>query len=424
MLRTTDYDCLKTHFIRPADDALIRCEHKRSCPGLSDRQWLQMGIERSIKECRTGRGFLQDWAMVHSEGAIGVSHFFETLKSQRRLDLITEVNTRVAASMPSQEDSQIEDLEDLSKVDVYAGDGHYHKTSTHERLIKGKRRAVGHFYTQNLRTHALTHLTSADHEGGRKKAEHDMHALKRMTTEQLRQGAPKGRQVLYVWDCAGIDIPQWHRWKQSAGIYFLSRAKDLFKFTFYGEIDFDREDPINRGVIADQLVTNASSQVTFRYIKYRCPNTGLEYAFVTNHMKIRPGVLAWLYKRRWDIEKTYDTFKNKMNECKAWARSANAKTMQAQFLCLAHNLMLLMESQLKSKQQIINHKEIRRAEQRGHQAEESAKRQSRQISPLYLNPFRRSQLSLKFIRWLRHHLDMNSTMRHAAESLRMVYATF
>ena len=81
--------------------------------------------------------------MVHSEGAIGVSHFFETLKSQRRLDLITEVNTRVAASMPSHEDSQIQDLEDLAKVDVYAGDGHYHKPRTHDRLIKGKRRVVG-----------------------------------------------------------------------------------------------------------------------------------------------------------------------------------------------------------------------------------------------------------------------------------------
>jgi hypothetical protein len=64
-----------------------------------------MGVERSTKECRTGRGFLQDWAMVHSEGAIGVSHFFETLKSQRHLNLITEANTRVAASMPSHEDS-------------------------------------------------------------------------------------------------------------------------------------------------------------------------------------------------------------------------------------------------------------------------------------------------------------------------------
>ena len=98
--------------------------------------------------------------------------------------------------------------------------------------------------------------------------------------------------------------------------------------------------------------------------------------------------------------------------------------MQAQFLCLAHNLMLLMESVLQSKQQIINHKEIRRAKQPGYQAEESAKRQIRKISPLYLNPFRRSQMSVKFIRWLKHHLDMNSTMRHAAESLQMVYAKF
>gem|GEM_PF-3166902 len=34
------------------------------------------------------------------------------------MDLITEVNTRAAASMPSHEDSQVEDLEDLSKVDA------------------------------------------------------------------------------------------------------------------------------------------------------------------------------------------------------------------------------------------------------------------------------------------------------------------
>jgi hypothetical protein len=198
----------------------------------------------------------------------------------------------------------------------------------------------------NLRTHALTHLTAADHQGGSKKGEHDMHALKRMSTDQLRQGSKKGRQVLYVWDSSGIDIQQWHSWKQSTGIYFLSRSKDLMKFTFYGEMEFDRNDPVNRSVIADQLVTNASSQVLFRYIKYRCPQTGTEYELITNHRKLRPGVLAWLYKRRWDIEKTYDTFKNKMNEQKAWAKSRTAKTMQAQFLCLAHNLMILIEQTL------------------------------------------------------------------------------
>ena len=82
----------------------------------------------------------------------------DLVKSDRLL--VKEVNTQVAASMPTHVDSKIDDLEDLAKVDVYAGDGHYHQTSTHELPIKGKRRAVGHFYTLNLRTHALTHLTT------------------------------------------------------------------------------------------------------------------------------------------------------------------------------------------------------------------------------------------------------------------------
>ena len=313
---------------------------------------------------------------------------------------------------------------DLAKVDVYAGDGHYHQTSTHELPIRGKRRAVGHFYTLNLRTHALTHLTAADHRGGSKKAEHDMHALKRMSADQLRQGSKKGRQVLYVWDSAGIDIQQWRGWKQNAGIYFLSRSKDLMKFTFYGEMDFDRNDPVNRGILADQLVSNASSQVLFRYIKYRCPQTGNEYELITNHMKLRPGVLAWLYKRRWDIEKTYDTFKNKMNEQKAWAKSATAKTMQAQFLCLAHNLMVLMEQTLSSDHKVCNQKEIARSRKRTQGAIATAKRQGRAFAPMYLNPLKCSQLTLKFIRWLRYHLNANSSMQQAIDSLSRVYAVF
>ena len=51
-----------------------------------------------------------------------------------------------------------------------------------------------------------------------------MHVLKRLNNRTLRQGAAKGRKVLYVWDRAGIDFRQWRRWKQASGIYFLSRG--------------------------------------------------------------------------------------------------------------------------------------------------------------------------------------------------------
>ena len=305
------YKSLTECFLAPAQEALKQCQHTRECPELDDWQWVRMGVSRSINDERSGRSFLQDWAMS-DESSIRVSHFFETLKSRRRLQLIEELNTTLAGSMPAHPDSLIDALEELEKINIYAGDGHYHAAGTHDAPIKGKRRAVGHFYTLNYRTHALSHLTAADLQGGRKKREHDMHALKRMSSEQLRQGATKGRQVLYVWDCAGIDMRQWYRWKQTAGVYFLSRAKDLMKITCFGEIEFDRADPINAGVLDDQHAATETSGVMMRYIRYQCPRTGNEYEFITNHMKIRPGVIAWLYLRRWDIEKTYDTFKNKL----------------------------------------------------------------------------------------------------------------
>ena len=118
-------------------------------------------------------------------------------------------------------------------------------------------------------------------------------------------------------------------------------------------------------------------------------------------MKLRPGVLAWLYKRRRDIEKTYDTFKNKMNEQKAWAKSTIAKTMQAQFLCLAHNLMVLMEQTLSSDHKVRNQKETVRSKKRTEAAVATAKGHGREFAPMYPNPLKRSQLTLKFIRWLR-----------------------
>ena len=53
----------------------------------------------------------------------------------------------------------------------------------------------------------MTHLTVSDQVECKK--EHDMPALKRQDTLTLRQGAAKGSKVLYIWDCAGIDFPQW-----------------------------------------------------------------------------------------------------------------------------------------------------------------------------------------------------------------------
>ena len=98
--------------------------------------------------------------------------------------------------------------------------------------------------------------------------------------------------------------------------------------------------------------------------------------------------------------------------------------MQAQFLCLAHNLMVLIEQTFSSDHKVCNQKETQRSKKRTKAAVATAKEQGRAFAPMYLNPLKRSQLTLKFIRWLRYHLSANSSMQQAIDSLSRVYAVF
>lgn len=68
-----------------------------------------------------------------------------------------------------------------------------------------------------------------------------------------------------------------------------------------------------------------------------------------------------------------------------------------------HNLMVLMEQTLSSDHNVHNTKETARSKKRNQAAIATrAKEQGRSFAPMYLNPLKRSQLTLKFIRWLRH----------------------
>lgn len=101
-----------------------------------------------------------------------------------------------------------------------------------------------------------------------------------------------------------------------------------------------------------------------------------------------------------------------------------AKRMQAQFLCLAHNLMVLKEAEMDERlEEANNPSETNRCDKRNQQAREQCIKAGREHSPLLYNqPRKRSQLTLKFIRWLRHNLRLKSLIKDAIQSLRHVYA--
>jgi hypothetical protein len=408
--------------IQPLTGLVQQCNHKRKCNALTDQEWIETGLLRTLSQEPSGRAFLQK-LFDSGRSVLKRSHFFETLKSNRRLKLCRAISLSLYEEMRinNRQADPFAQFAELDEYDIYAGDGHYHAAAVHEVKKSGKTYPIQHFYSVDLRAHALRHLTLADTSGIRKR-EHDTRALKRLDIETLRQSAPKGRKVVYVWDKAGIDFLQWFKWKHAGGIYFVSREKRNMELIVMAELGYDKKDPINAGVQSYELV-GCSAGVSMHRVVYNCPISGETYKFVTSLTNVAPGLIAYLYKTRWDIEKIFDQVKNKLAEKKAWAASDTAKNMQAQFICIAHNLMLILDHCLK-KEGVENEVENNRRYKRLEKAL-AGSQTSRDKLPVFLKtPKRPTQLSVKFIRWLRNNLYTDTSWLEAMGVLKRIYAVF
>jgi Transposase DDE domain len=424
-------------FLKPLSRFLDHSRNRRNCPALPDELWLEAGVRRCLGLFQSGRDFLQDLADRHDTDILRTT-FFESLKSERRLALLTEILAQMQVHMRHTQPDPFVEFKCLADFDLYAGDGHFIAAASHDKAKPRKspkmdkssgrtatftatKYATGHLYTLCLRTHCMTQLTVSDQVERDK--EHDMRALKRQDIVKLRQGAAKGRKVLYIWDRAGIDFRQWSKWKEN-GIYFLSRAKENMKSQVLGTYQFDRSDPINQGVISDEIVST-SMGVSVRRVIYQDPETHLIYTYITNlPASIPPGIIAMLYKSRWDIEKVFDEFKNKLGEIKSWASTPNAKTCQARLLCLTHNLLTLMEERIFKEEGIRNEAEAKRKSETLLKRDQESKAQGKDgLTVLQKAIQRLTQRTVKLIRWLKNHFDTSRTWREALARLAKIYAT-
>jgi len=402
----------------------------RCCPVTSDFEWLKLGVLRVLELEPSGRGFVQ--AMRDGgHPSLAVSSMFENLGSPRRLRSLRWSAQSLRKHMDSQRvvHDPLAAYSCLDGFSIFAGDGHYHEKATHDLARLGHDTATQHFYALDLRTHSLRHVTAAvtgpetDKAGETsiRKREHDMHAIKRLGPEHMRFETPVGRKVIHVWDRAVIDLPLWSKFKARHGIYFISRLKDLLVLTKEGEFPFDANDPINAGIESDVLVSNANGS-PIRLITYVCPATGESYQFITSENTLPPGIIAYLYKMRWDIEKVFDEVKIKCRENKSWGSSPETKEAQAQFICIAHNLMVLLEDRLATDHRIANEREVARKQKRCDALLAMAEKAQLIIAPMYYQITRMSQRCVPFIRWLRNHIRSRGLWNQSLDALRRAYA--
>ena len=80
---------------------------------------------------------------------------------------------------------------------------------------------------------------------------------------------------------------------------------------------------------------------------------------------------------------------------------------QALLLCMAHNLMLLLERTLEREEGIVDEKSSRKRAKRMRIIEEKLKEKRDLLNPLVPGLFRVTQRSLQFIRWLRNRTALS-----------------
>lgn len=403
-------------FFQPLTGLASASPHTRPCPDFSDEDCLRLGVQRVLEMSESGRGFLQEHGL-RFENAPGLSNYFVSLKSERRRAVIRDVNLALLTTANATLHDRLEEIPELANYECFAQDGHWHKAAAHDPRHEGSKLAVGHFYSLNLRTHTLRHLAV-----GEGLHEHDMSVLKRIKPKGLRQGVPKGKRVLIIYDKAGIDFAYWKRCRQECAVYFISRVKENMVYDWLESVPWDETDARNHGVTADRRIMTREGHL-MRIIAYTDPQTGEQYEFLTNEPDLPAGVIVELYRRRWEAEKVFDEIKNKLGEKKAWATSLVAKEAQAQLVAITHNLLLIYEQTLETDHGVTNAAEDQRRAQRTKAAGKKCAAAGQPLSALVLRARRATQRSVKFVRWMRQSIRDQAAEAVAVLRLKALYAT-
>lgn len=416
-----DYlETMAEHIFEPVERVLKQATNTRACRALDDFSFMQFGLLRVLKVFFSGRHFVQHVNMRYGS-SLSVSLFFKALGSRRRRLLTEEVAEAVRQFI----DKTIQDSEDgdplakypeLDGFAIYATDGHTHKASAREKPRFKKVYPVTHIYSLNLRTHTAKHDVLLQPEEQKKK-EHEIKALKRMDIKALRMNEPRGAKVIHVYDPAVIDYHKWLQWKQGSGIYIVTMEKKNSAFEVLGKPEWDRSNPINNGVLFTELV-GTSNGVCLRRIGYQDPASGIIFSFITNEMTLSPGIIAFLYYMRWNVEKLFDEFKNSLYERKAWSATENGKIQQANLLAMAHNLMILTEHDLKHNHGIEDQKVKDKKEKALAKDRDSAQKAGRPFNKLIEECCRATKRSLQFVRWFQYHIGKQTSWHQSIQTLR------
>jgi hypothetical protein len=155
--------------------------------------------------------------------------------------------------------------------------------------------------------------------------------------------------------------------------------------------------PANKGVFKDLRITLLSSRQNWRLITFRS-RRGHLVEFLTNEFELEPGLIAFLYSRRWEEEKCFDTWKNDFSLAKAWGASVAAIENQVRLAIVTSLLVAMLVHQRMGQHGIVDEKALRKQDRRQTSATDGTDR------PDWSSPVFRytSKVSRQVLRFFKH----------------------
>jgi hypothetical protein len=383
-------------FLAPALNLLPSLNHCRDDLTFSDTEFITLGVRRINSFHPSGRSFLQS-ARQCELTEVSVKAYFGAASSPRRLAMIHELNGALAPQITAAVD-RFAAFPELAGRDVLALDGHDIRHATHEAqatTANGQRKVpdtVTGVFLRDLRTGAARVL--AQTEGH----QHEWAAVKARPWSDFHW-RPGAKGTILVIDPVAVDFAFLRGAKFKGGFTVITRTKQNLVVREARPLEWNKQSRQNQGVLSDERV-RFGEPGEFRRIRYRDPETGEILEFLTTEFHLPPGVIAQLYRLRWDIEKFFDVCENLLAEKRAWGTGPVPAQVQNEFLVLVHNLLLLLSGRLETQEGIRDEKVETKYAAALKVREKVARLQGKRVS-LWVRALRRiTRWSSQFTRWL------------------------
>lgn len=153
--------------------------------------------------------------------------------------------------------------------------------------------------------------------------------------------------AIYLFDRGYIDYKRLYALHLS-GAFFVTRVKDNAKYRVVVSRPVDK----TTGLRCDQSIrligpkTSGLYPEALRRIKFRDPETGDVYEFLTNHFLLPALVIAQLYKQRWQVELFFKWIKQHLRIQSFYGTSENAVRVQVWTAVSAYVLLAIVRKRL------------------------------------------------------------------------------